>query len=96
MKTFTKIIDNIVKRWNNIFRKLQIENKKVKNVPCGTLGGEKLKLVKQKYFTASGESKVNCYKITLSKKYIEKAGIKETDDLEVYVEGNKIIIRKKG
>jgi len=54
-----------------------------------------LKLVQQKYFTASGEAKVNCYKITISKKHIEKAGIKESDDLEVYVEGDKIIIRKK-
>jgi len=54
-----------------------------------------LKLVQQKYFTASGEAKVNCYKITISKKHIEEAGIKEKDDLEAYVEGNKIIIRKK-
>lgn len=54
-----------------------------------------MKLVQQKYYTASGEAKVNCYKLTISKKHILKAGIKETDDLEAYVEGNKIIIRKK-
>lgn len=54
-----------------------------------------MKLVQQRYYTASGEAKVNCYKLTIGKKYIQKAGIKEKDDLEVYVEGNKIIIRKK-
>lgn len=55
-----------------------------------------MKLVKQQYYTASGEVKVNCYKLAISKKHIIKAGIKDTDDLEMYVEGNKIIIRKKG
>jgi len=54
-----------------------------------------LKLVRQKYYTVSGEAKVNCYKLAISKKHIEKAGIKESDDLETYVEGDKIIIRKK-
>lgn len=54
-----------------------------------------MKLVQQKYYTASGEAKVNCYKLAISKKHLEEAGIEETDDLEVYVEGNKIIIRKK-
>ena len=55
-----------------------------------------MKLVKQKYFTASGEAKINCYKLTIAKKHIVDAGIKENDNLEVYTEGNKIIIRKKG
>lgn len=54
-----------------------------------------MKLVQQKYFTASGEAKVNCYKLAIAKKYIQEAGIDEKDDLEVYVEGDKIIIRKK-
>ena len=54
-----------------------------------------MKLVQQKYYTASGEAKVNCYKLTISKKHLIKAGIKETDNIEVYTEGNKIIIRKK-
>lgn len=54
-----------------------------------------MKLVQQKYYTASGVAKINCYKLNISKKYLEKAGIKDTDDLETYVEGNKIIIRKK-
>ena len=54
-----------------------------------------MKLVQQKYFTASGEAKVNCYKLAIGKKYIEEAGIDEKDDLEIYVEGNKIIIKKK-
>ena len=55
-----------------------------------------MKLVQQKYYTASGEAKVNCYKLAISKKHLEDAGIKEKDNLEVFVEGNKIIIRKKG
>ena len=64
----------------------QIENKQ----EVGTL-----KLVQQKYYTASGEAKVNCYKLTIGKKHIQEAGINEKDELEVYVEGNKIIVRKK-
>lgn len=54
-----------------------------------------MKLVQQKYYTASGEAKVNCYKLAISKKHLEEAGIDEKDDLEAYVEKNKIIIRKK-
>lgn len=54
-----------------------------------------MKLVQQKYYTVSGEAKVNCYKLAISKKHLEKAGIKEKDDLEVYVEKNEIVIRKK-
>ena len=54
-----------------------------------------MKLVQQKYYTATGEAKVNCYKLAIGKKYIEEAGINEKDDLELYVEGNKIIIKKK-
>lgn len=54
-----------------------------------------MKLVQQKYYTASGEAKVNCYKLAISKKCLEEARIDEKDDLEVFVEGNKIIIRKK-
>lgn len=54
-----------------------------------------MKLVQQKYYTATGEAKVNCYKITIAKKLIEEAGIKEEDDLEMYVDKSKIIIQKK-
>lgn len=54
-----------------------------------------MKLVRQKYFNASGEAKVNCYKLTISKKLINDAGIEEHDDLEAYVEGDKIVIKKK-
>ena len=55
-----------------------------------------MKVVPQKYYTASGVAKVNCYKLNISKKFLEEAGIKETDDLQIYTEGNKIIIIKKG
>jgi len=54
-----------------------------------------MKLVQQKYYTATGEAKVNCYKITIAKRLIEEAGIKEDDDLEMYVDKSKIIIQKK-
>lgn len=54
-----------------------------------------MKLVQQKYYTASGEAKVNCYKLAIAKKYLQEAGIDEKDEVEVYAEGNKIIIRKR-
>lgn len=54
-----------------------------------------MRLVRQKYYTANGEAKINCYKIAIGKKYILEAGINEKDDLEVYAEKNKIIVRKK-
>lgn len=54
-----------------------------------------MKLVQQKYYTASGEAKVNCYKLAIAKKYLQEAGIDEKDDLEIYVKENKIIIKKK-
>ena len=55
-----------------------------------------MKLVAQRYLNASGEKKVNCYKINISKKYLEEAGIKEDDDLVMYVQGDKIVVKKKG
>ena len=54
-----------------------------------------MKLVQQKYYTASGEAKVNCYKLAIAKKHLEKSGIDEKDDIEAYLEKNRIIIRKK-
>lgn len=54
-----------------------------------------MKLVKQKYYTATGEAKVNCYKITVAKQLLEESGIKEDDDLEMIAEKGKIIIKKK-
>lgn len=52
------------------------------------------KLVKQKYYTAKGQSKVNCYKVALSKFIVEASGIKEDDEIIVYTDGKKIIIEK--
>lgn len=54
-----------------------------------------MRLVQQRYYDSKGESKVNCYKINISKKYLEESGIKEDDDLIIYVEEDKIIIKKK-
>lgn len=53
-----------------------------------------MRLVAQKYYTASGVAKINCYKLNISKKHLDEAGINEKDDLKVYVEENKIIIKK--
>ena len=47
------------------------------------------KLVKQKYYTAKGQAKVNCYKVALSKFIVEASGITEDDEIIVYAEGNK-------
>lgn len=53
------------------------------------------KLNKQKYYsTKTGESKVNCYKVNLSKFIVEASGIKEDDEIIIYAEKNKIIIEK--
>lgn len=52
------------------------------------------KLVKQKYYTAKGQAKVNCYKVTVPKFVVEASGIKEDEKINVYAEGNKIIIEK--
>lgn len=54
-----------------------------------------MKLVKQKWFTRAGEEKINCYKITISKKVVKEVGFTDKDDLIVKAEGNKIIIERK-
>lgn len=53
------------------------------------------KLVKQKYYTSTGEAKVNCYRIMLTKEQIKASEINEDDDLEIKTEKNKIVIEKK-
>ena len=53
------------------------------------------KLVKQKYFTAKGEQKINCYKITISKETVKKAGITDEENLKAKAENGKIIIERE-
>ena len=50
------------------------------------------KIQQQRYKTMSGEIKVNCYKITLSKEVVRQAGFNEETKLEVRAENGKIII----
>lgn len=52
------------------------------------------KLAKQYYYSSNGERKINCYKINLSKELVNKANIKDDDEIKVYVKDNKIIIEK--
>lgn len=53
------------------------------------------KLVKNHYYTSKGEKKVNSYFISVPKNVVLGAGIKETDNIKVYNQGNKIIIEKE-
>lgn len=54
------------------------------------------KLNKRYYYNSLGEKKLNCYGIIIPKEEVEKAGIKETDELEVIAQEDKLIIKKKG
>lgn len=52
------------------------------------------KLNKVKYRTATGEEKVNCYKIIIPKKVVNVAGINENDTLKAIAEKDKIVLKK--
>ena len=53
------------------------------------------KLGKNQYRTASGEIKLNCYYVAISKEIIAKTNISENDNLKITVKDNKIIIEKE-
>lgn len=53
------------------------------------------KLAKQKYTTAKGERKVNCYLVTIPKRVVEESEIQEDDEISVYQEYGMIVINKK-
>ena len=60
------------------------------------VGGESMaKMVANKYYTKSGEGKVNSYFITIPKKVAEEANFTEEDNIKVRVEKGKIIIEKE-
>lgn len=54
-----------------------------------------MKLNKQYYRTAKGETKLNCYKVTITRKQAEIAEIKDTDEIAVTAEKGKITITKE-
>lgn len=53
------------------------------------------KLAKQKYTTAKGERKVNCYMVAIPKKVVEQSCLEDNDDLAIYVDYGMIVINKK-
>lgn len=52
------------------------------------------KIQQQRYRTMNGETKINCYKITLSKEVVRQAGFDEETKLKVRAENGKIIIER--
>lgn len=52
------------------------------------------KLVKNHYYNAKGEKKLNNFFVSVPKSVVFSAGIKETDNVKVYCQGNKIIIER--
>ena len=51
------------------------------------------KLAKQMYYNAKGEKKINCYKVNISKEIVKESKINENDNLKIYAENKKIIIK---
>ena len=52
------------------------------------------KLNKQFYYNKGSEKKLNCYKVNISKELLAESGIKENDEIKIYVKEGKIIIEK--
>ena len=52
------------------------------------------KLAKNYYYDKNGERKINCYLINIPKKIVKLTDIKDTDNVKVYAQENKIIIEK--
>ena len=53
------------------------------------------KLVKQYYYSSTGEKKVNCYHINMPKEFVTKAGFEEEDEIVVYSIDETIVVAKK-
>lgn len=53
------------------------------------------KLTKNYYYGKNGERKINCYLINISKDVVQKATIKDDEELKIYAKDGKIIIEKK-
>lgn len=54
-----------------------------------------MKLVKKKYYNASGETKINNYFVFISKEVVRRAGWTGEEQIVVYAKDNKIIIEKE-
>ena len=52
------------------------------------------RLIKQKYYTASGEAKINNYMVKLPKAIVEQSNIKDTDEIKLSITDGKIVIEK--
>lgn len=53
------------------------------------------KLAKNCYYSKSGEKRVNCYLLNISKEIVKQANINDNEQLKIYVKDNKIIIEKE-
>ena len=53
------------------------------------------KLSKTNYRTATGEVRLNCYNVNISKEVVRKAKLEDVN-VKIYARGNKIIIEKEG
>lgn len=53
------------------------------------------KLIKKKFYNASGESKINNYLACISKKIVEDANMTGDEQIKIYAKNNKIIIEKE-
>ena len=53
------------------------------------------KLAKNMWTNSKGERKLNCYLVNLSKDVVNKADIKEEDELKIYAKDKKIIIERR-
>lgn len=52
------------------------------------------KLIKNKYYTRTGERKINSYMVSVAKSIVSEAGFNEDDEVKVYAKDGKIIIEK--
>lgn len=52
------------------------------------------KLAKHYYYDKDGNKKLNCYSVNISKEIVKMVDIKDTDVIEIHVNGKKIIIER--
>lgn len=53
------------------------------------------KLAKQYWINSKGEKNISCYKAMISKEVLRQANIESEDEVIIYAQDNKIIIKKK-
>lgn len=52
------------------------------------------KIIRQNYYTSTGEKKVNCYHITLNKDIMNRLNWDENTKIVIKIINNKVIIEK--